>query len=108
VWCDQLAPAAAAAPAAVRARQSPVALLPAACRCGCAGGHASSQCALAPWAAQPVGQEVSPLHHSSLAALPPFPTRSGCYILRPYSFAIWDEIKNWFDARIKELGVQVR
>ncbi|PRW57585.1 proline--tRNA cytoplasmic isoform A [Chlorella sorokiniana] len=31
---------------------------------------------------------------------------SGCYILRPYSFAIWDEIKNWFDARIKELGVQ--
>ena len=32
---------------------------------------------------------------------------SGCYILRPYAFAIWDEIKNWFDARIKELGVQV-
>lgn len=31
----------------------------------------------------------------------------GCYILRPYAFAIWDEIKNWFDARIKELGVQV-
>ncbi|KAL4441883.1 hypothetical protein ABPG77_003799 [Micractinium sp. CCAP 211/92] len=31
---------------------------------------------------------------------------SGCYILRPYAFAIWDEIKNWFDARIKELGVQ--
>ncbi|PSC73094.1 prolyl-tRNA synthetase [Micractinium conductrix] len=31
---------------------------------------------------------------------------SGCYILRPYSYAIWDEIKNWFDARIKELGVQ--
>eukprot|EP00887_Chlorella_sp_A99_P003715 scaffold7.g3715.t1 len=31
---------------------------------------------------------------------------SGCYILRPWSFAIWDEIKNWFDARIKELGVQ--
>ena len=32
---------------------------------------------------------------------------AGCYILRPYAFAIWDEIKNWFDARIKELGVQV-
>lgn len=31
---------------------------------------------------------------------------SGCYILRPYSFAIWDEIKNWFDAQIKEMGVQ--
>ena len=48
------------------------------------------------------------MHHSSQVALPSFPTRSGCYILRPYSFAIWDEIKNWFDARIKELGVQVR
>ena len=36
------------------------------------------------------------------------PAHPGCYILRPYSFAIWDEIKNWFDARIKEMGVQVR
>jgi hypothetical protein len=33
--------------------------------------------------------------------------RAGCYILRPWSFAIWDEIKNWFDAEIKKLGVQV-
>lgn len=31
---------------------------------------------------------------------------SGCYILRPWSFAIWDEIKNWFDSQIKALGVQ--
>lgn len=31
---------------------------------------------------------------------------SGCYILRPWSFFIWDTIKNWFDEQIKELGVQ--
>lgn len=33
--------------------------------------------------------------------------RAGCYILRPWAFAIWDEIKNWFDGQIKALGVQV-
>jgi len=31
---------------------------------------------------------------------------TGCYILRPGSFAIWDEIKNWLDAQIKSIGVQ--
>lgn len=31
---------------------------------------------------------------------------SGCYILRPWSFAMWDNIRDWFDARIKRLGVQ--
>lgn len=31
---------------------------------------------------------------------------SGCYILRPWSYAIWDEIKEWFDAQIKAMGVQ--
>jgi len=31
---------------------------------------------------------------------------SGCYILRPWSFSIWDTIKDWFDARIKGMGVQ--
>lgn len=31
---------------------------------------------------------------------------SGCYILRPWSFAIWESIKDWFDAEIKKLGVQ--
>lgn len=30
----------------------------------------------------------------------------GCYILRPGSFAIWDEIKTWLDAQIKSIGVQ--
>jgi hypothetical protein len=34
--------------------------------------------------------------------------RAGCYILRPWSFAIWDEIKNFFDGEIRKLGVQVR
>lgn len=31
---------------------------------------------------------------------------SGCYILRPYSFFIWEQIQSWFDKEIKELGVQ--
>lgn len=26
---------------------------------------------------------------------------SGCYILRPWSFAIWEKISNYFDALIK-------
>ncbi|CAG9536379.1 unnamed protein product [Cercopithifilaria johnstoni] len=31
---------------------------------------------------------------------------SGCYILRPWSFAIWEAIKKWFDTEIKKLGVR--
>lgn len=31
---------------------------------------------------------------------------SGCYILRPWSFAMWDSIRDFFDAEIKKLGVQ--
>lgn len=31
---------------------------------------------------------------------------SGCYILRPWSFAMWDSIREYFDAEIKKLGVQ--
>ncbi|CAH1112220.1 unnamed protein product [Psylliodes chrysocephalus] len=31
---------------------------------------------------------------------------SGCYILRPWSFAVWEAIRDWFDAEIKKLGVQ--
>lgn len=31
---------------------------------------------------------------------------SGCYILKPWSYSIWEIIQAWFDARIKELGVQ--
>ncbi|EIW66374.1 hypothetical protein TREMEDRAFT_45824 [Tremella mesenterica DSM 1558] len=31
---------------------------------------------------------------------------SGCYILRPWSYSIWQEIQNWFDAEIKKLGVE--
>jgi len=30
---------------------------------------------------------------------------SGCYILRPWSYAIWEFIKDFFDAEIKKLGV---
>ncbi|KAG8235098.1 hypothetical protein J437_LFUL015626, partial [Ladona fulva] len=31
---------------------------------------------------------------------------SGCYILRPWSYAIWEVIKDWLDSNIKKLGVQ--
>ncbi|PNF14364.1 hypothetical protein B7P43_G03421 [Cryptotermes secundus] len=31
---------------------------------------------------------------------------SGCYILRPWSYAIWEAIKNFMDPEIKKLGVQ--
>ncbi|BAP69629.1 putative prolyl-tRNA synthetase YHR020W [Kluyveromyces marxianus] len=31
---------------------------------------------------------------------------SGCYILRPASYAIWEQIQRWFDDKIKGLGVQ--
>jgi len=31
---------------------------------------------------------------------------SGCYILRPWSYFIWEQIQTWFDAKIKELGVK--
>lgn len=30
---------------------------------------------------------------------------SGCYILRPWSFSMWDTIREFFDAEIKKLGV---
>lgn len=31
---------------------------------------------------------------------------SGCYILRPDAFEIWEQIQSWFDAEIKKLGVR--
>lgn len=31
---------------------------------------------------------------------------SGCYILKPWSYSIWEEIQSWFNKEIKKLGVQ--
>ncbi|XP_030642053.1 bifunctional glutamate/proline--tRNA ligase isoform X1 [Chanos chanos] len=31
---------------------------------------------------------------------------SGCYVLRPWSYAIWEAIKDFFDREIKKLGVE--
>lgn len=31
---------------------------------------------------------------------------SGCYILRPWAYSIWESIQRWLDAEIKELGVE--
>ncbi|PSN42200.1 Bifunctional glutamate/proline--tRNA ligase, partial [Blattella germanica] len=31
---------------------------------------------------------------------------SGCYILRPWSYAIWEAIKDFMDPQIKQQGVQ--
>jgi len=30
---------------------------------------------------------------------------SGCYILRPPAFYIWEQIQNFIDTRIKKMGV---
>lgn len=31
---------------------------------------------------------------------------SGCYILKPWSYSIWEKVTRWFDDSIKELGVE--
>nr|XP_043885451.1 bifunctional glutamate/proline--tRNA ligase isoform X1 [Solea senegalensis] len=31
---------------------------------------------------------------------------SGCYVLRPWAFSIWESIKDFFDREIKKLGVE--
>ncbi|KAK6335407.1 ribose-phosphate pyrophosphokinase 1 [Orbilia brochopaga] len=31
---------------------------------------------------------------------------SGCYILKPWSYGIWEQIQRWFDAKIKGIGVE--
>ncbi|KAJ5568231.1 proline--tRNA ligase [Penicillium hetheringtonii] len=31
---------------------------------------------------------------------------SGCFILKPASYFIWEEIQNWFNAKIKSIGVK--
>ncbi len=31
---------------------------------------------------------------------------SGCYILRPWSFFMWEQVQSWFDAEIKKIGVK--
>uniref|UniRef100_A0A8C8SGV3 Bifunctional glutamate/proline--tRNA ligase n=1 Tax=Pelusios castaneus TaxID=367368 RepID=A0A8C8SGV3_9SAUR len=31
---------------------------------------------------------------------------SGCYVLRPWSYSIWEAIKDFFDSEIKKLGVE--
>lgn len=31
---------------------------------------------------------------------------SGCYILRPWSYSIWESIQSFFDSNIKKMGVQ--
>jgi len=31
---------------------------------------------------------------------------SGCYILRPWAYEIWQSIQEWFDAEIKKMGVR--
>ena len=31
---------------------------------------------------------------------------SGCYVLRPWSYRIWELIRDFFDAKIKAMGVE--
>lgn len=30
----------------------------------------------------------------------------GCYILRPWSYSIWEVVQEWFNGKIKEMGVE--
>ncbi len=39
------------------------------------------------------------------AGLADYAPISGCMIIRPYGFAIWEKIQSWFDERIKATGV---
>ena len=32
---------------------------------------------------------------------------SGCYILRPWAYSMWEVVQSFFDSKIKALGVQV-
>ena len=31
---------------------------------------------------------------------------SGCYILRPWAYAMWEQLQKFFDGEIKKLGVE--
>lgn len=31
---------------------------------------------------------------------------SGCYIVRPYAWEVWEHLHQWFDKKIKKLGVR--
>lgn len=31
---------------------------------------------------------------------------SGCYVLRPWAYSIWEAIKDFFDKEIRKLGVE--
>lgn len=31
---------------------------------------------------------------------------SGCYVLRPWSYAVWEKIQEFFDGEIKKIGVK--
>lgn len=33
---------------------------------------------------------------------------SGCYVLRPWAYGMWELIQEWFDARIKRRPLNVR
>jgi prolyl-tRNA synthetase len=40
------------------------------------------------------------------AGLIEYTSVSGCMIFRPYSYAIWEKVRDFFDARIKKMGVK--
>jgi prolyl-tRNA synthetase len=40
------------------------------------------------------------------AGLADYAPISGCMIIRPYGFAIWEKIQKWFDKKLKETGVE--
>ncbi len=49
---------------------------------------------------------IRPLQVITKAEMIEYYDVSGCYVLRPWSFAIWEAIKDFFDREIKKLGVE--
>uniref|UniRef100_A0A4W5KYT6 Glutamyl-tRNA synthetase n=1 Tax=Hucho hucho TaxID=62062 RepID=A0A4W5KYT6_9TELE len=58
---------------------------------------------------QPKGDEVKEASSGGVitkAEMIEYYDVSGCYVLRPWSYSIWESIKEFFDREIKKLGVE--
>lgn len=54
----------------------------------------------------PLAITLSPFQVITKAEMIEYYDVSGCYVLRPWSFSIWEAIKDFFDAEIRKLGVE--
>jgi hypothetical protein len=52
----------------------------------------------------PPPQLLTSLMHPSVPPHPPALPDPGCYILRPWAYAMWEVVQRWFDDNIKVGG----